>query len=196
MIKTTAMLLNELKDYKSPKDKITRMVKNGIYFPIVRGIYETDKNVNPYLLAESIYGPSYISFEFALSYYGFIPERVETITSASFNKRKKKTYKTNFGTFTYKDVPKKAFPYLINLIEEDGYYYKIAKEEKAICDKIYDEKAISNQKDLLYILENDLRIDIDMITKLDIDLIENLSNYYGSRNVKIFAKLIRRLKNE
>ena len=56
-----------------------------------------------YLLAGSIYGPSYISFEFALSYYGLIPEAVHVVTCASFEKKKKKTYDTIFGTFTYRN---------------------------------------------------------------------------------------------
>ena len=57
---------------------------------IRNGLYETEANTPSYLLAGSIYGPSYISFEYALSYYGLIPERVTTITCATFNKRKEK----------------------------------------------------------------------------------------------------------
>ena len=50
------------------------MAERGEVFPITRGLYETDPNVPGYLLAGSIYGPSYISFEYALGYYGMIPE--------------------------------------------------------------------------------------------------------------------------
>ncbi len=196
MIKTTAMILDELRDYSSPKDKLARLSKKGVYIPIVRGLYETDRNINPYLLAGVISSPSYISFEFALSYYGFIPERVEVITSASFDKKKKKFYETNFGLFTYKDVPKKAFPYSVNVVEESGYYYKIASPEKAICDKLYDEKPLANQKELLYLLEEDLRFDMDMVLGLDVKVIDQLSELYGSTNVRKFSKLIRRLKYE
>ena len=80
MIKTTAMLLEELSEYGSPKSKLSRMAKNGEYFPITKGIYETDRHTPAYLLAGSIYGPSYISFEYALSFYGMIPEAVYTVT--------------------------------------------------------------------------------------------------------------------
>ena len=109
MIKTTAMLLEELREYGSPKSKLARMAERGECFPITRGLYETDRNAPAYLLAGSIYGPSYISFEYALSRYGLIPEAVYAVTCATFEKKKKKKYETPFGTFTYRDVPSEAF---------------------------------------------------------------------------------------
>lgn len=60
------------------------MVKSGEYIQIVKGFYETDKSTADYLLAGSIYGPSYLSFEFALAFCGLIPEAVYTFTSATF----------------------------------------------------------------------------------------------------------------
>ena len=37
MIKTTAMLLEELREYGSPKSKLARMAERGECFPITRG---------------------------------------------------------------------------------------------------------------------------------------------------------------
>ena len=147
MIKTTAMLLEELHNYASPKTKLLRMVQNGECFQIIRGLYETDRNVSPYLLAGSIYGPSYISFEYALSYYGLIPEAVFTVTSASYEKKKRKKYETPFGTFTYRDVPAKAFPLFIHLRQEGTYWYRIASPEKALCDELYSKSPVGNIKE-------------------------------------------------
>ena len=98
MIKTTAMLLEELKGYGSPKSKLARMAERGECFPITRGLYETDRNAPAYLLAGSIYGPSYISFEYALSRYGLIPEAVYAVTCATFEKKKKKKTRERFST--------------------------------------------------------------------------------------------------
>ncbi|EGL36584.1 hypothetical protein HMPREF9124_0369 [Oribacterium sp. oral taxon 108 str. F0425] len=70
MIKTTAMLLEELSEYGSPKSKLSRMAKSGEYFPITKGIYETNRHTSAYLLAGSIYGPSYIS-----SWHPFVARR-------------------------------------------------------------------------------------------------------------------------
>lgn len=94
MIKTASMLLEELSSYSNAKMKLSRMVKEHQCFPVRRGLYETDKTVSPYLLAGSIYGPSYISFEFALSFfYSIIPERVYKVTNATCQKQKKKYMK-------------------------------------------------------------------------------------------------------
>ena len=67
MIKTTAILLEDLKQYANPASKLSRMVKNGEYIQIVKGLYETDPTTPGYLLAGSIYGPSYLSFEFRIT---------------------------------------------------------------------------------------------------------------------------------
>ncbi len=110
MIKTTAMLIDELREYVNPSAKIRQMVRKGDLIPIVRGLYETDKSIPGYYLAPIIYGPSYLSFEFALAYYNLIPEAVYNFTSASFEKKKAKQYETPYGTFTYRDVPSETYP--------------------------------------------------------------------------------------
>ncbi|WP_067139604.1 type IV toxin-antitoxin system AbiEi family antitoxin domain-containing protein [Oceanivirga salmonicida] len=196
MIYTTEMILEKLVNYKSPADKLARLVKNGKYIPIIRGLYEDNKNVSPHLLAASIYGPSYISFEFALSYYGLIPERVETVTSASFEKKKKKTYKTLFGNFTFRDIPSKAFPYELRIVKDGDYYFRIASPEKALCDKLYTISPVANQNEMRDLLIEDLRIDIDELINLNSDIIKELSVLYHSTNVKKLAIFLRGLKNE
>ena len=65
MIITTAMLLDELHDYRYPANKLARMVAQGKIFPVVRGLYTTDDTIPGHLLAASIYGPSYLSFAYA-----------------------------------------------------------------------------------------------------------------------------------
>ncbi|WP_337664461.1 hypothetical protein [Suilimivivens sp.] len=196
MIKTTDMILEELQSYANPKTKLSRMVKQGKYFQIARGLYETDKNVPGHLLAGSIYGPSYISFEYALGFYGMIPEAVYTITSATFEKRKKKKYETAFGTFTYRDVPSAAFPLNIRLIQEGSYFYRIAEPEKALCDQLYTMPPAKNIKLLAELLFDDLRIEETELLKLEIEKIFFLSDRYHSTNIKKLITLLKRIKDE
>lgn len=193
MIKTTAMILEELSDYASPANKLAGMAAKGEFVPIVKGLYETDRTVPGYLLAGSIYGPSYISFEFALSYHGLIPETVYTITCASFAKKKKKKYKTAFGTFTYRDVPSKAFPLGLELRQEGKYYYRIATPEKALCDKLCTMSPVANLKELHQLLTADLRIAEAELRKLDRDIIISYGEKYHSTNVKRLGKLLGRI---
>ena len=196
MIITNNMVKNNLSNYSNKNNKISRDLKNGKLFKIVKGLYETDPNTPNYLLAGCICGPSYISFEYALASYGLIPERVVTVTCATFKKKKKKKYNTYFGLYTYRDVPPKAYPEEILLKKENNYYYQIASAEKALCDKLYTLSPLNNYSNLEKMLFNDLRIDEEGFQELDVNKIEKLSNLYHSTNVTLLAKYMRRLKNE
>ena len=65
MIITSDMAKSNLDNYVNKNSKISRDIKSKKLFRIIRGLYETDENTPAYLLAGSIYGPSYISFEYA-----------------------------------------------------------------------------------------------------------------------------------
>lgn len=196
MIYFKDLVIKNYNDYSNKNTKLLRDIKDKKLFKIVNGLYETDSNTPGYLLASSIYGPSYISFEYALSYYELIPERVTTITCATFEKKKKKEYITDFGTFTYRDVPSSAYPEEIILKEENNYSYQIATPEKALCDKLYSLSPLFNYTNLENMLFNDLRIDEEAFNKLDILKINKLSKLYHSTNVELLAKYMRRNKNE
>lgn len=192
MIKTTSLLIKELNNYASPNQKIKRMVASGQLTPIIKGLYETEQNTPSHLLAASIYGPSYISFEFALAYYGLIPEAVYACTSATFGKLKMKKYDTPFGLFTYRDVPAEAYPYGIVAYEENGYGYLLASPEKAICDQLYKMPPIANQKELEQLLFENLRIDELELKKLNNNDMIKLSDKYHCSNLKHFAAWLKR----
>ena len=194
MIKTTDMLLEELREYASPRSKLSRMAKNGEIFPIVKGLYETEKGTPGIYLAGSIYGPSYVSFEYALGHYELIPEAVYTLTCATFEKKKAKKYETPFGTFTYRDVPSEAFPLALTLVNENGYYYRIATPEKALCDMLYTLRPTANAAELHTMLNDDLRIEDSELRKLDAALVAELSEHYHTTNVKRLCTLLRRLR--
>ena len=192
MIKTYDMIMDELSGYGNPKQKLGRLVKKGIYIPIVRGLYETDRNTPGYLLAGSIYGPSYLSFAFALSYYGLIPESVYTYSSATFDKKKKKNYQNFFGSFTYRDVPQAVFPKEIMIKQEKEYFFRIASPEKALCDQLYIISPAGTLKEMNSLLWEDLRMEKSDIMNLNVKVIECLAALYHSTNVNLLAKVMRK----
>lgn len=196
MISTTKILLEKFNSFSDPYKQIKKLVSNGELTPIIKGLYETNRNVDGYLLAGAIYGPSYLSFDFALSYYSLIPERVYTYTSATCLKRKSKEYITKFGNFTYQDVPSSAFSLGVKIKEEDGYAYLIATPEKALCDKLYSLKPISNQQELKTLLFDDLRIDRIEFNKLNVEDVGILTETYGSKNISLLYKFMRRVHND
>lgn len=192
MIKTHTIIMQELKNYKAPGNKLSRMVNGELIMPVIRGLYETEKNTPGYLLAGSIYGPSYLSFDYALSHYGLIPEAVYVFTSATFEKRKAKKFTTQFGTFIYRDVPSSIYPLGIQIKKEGPYAYAIASPEKALCDKLYSISPVKNKKEMQQLLFSDLRIDENEFIKLNHNDLITLCELYHCTNLKILAKLLRR----
>ena len=196
MILTSRIIKENLKEYSNKNTKICREIKKGNLIKIINGLYETDSSVNGYLLAGSIYGPSYLSFEFALSYYGMIPEKVIAFTSATCNKKKKKVYRNYFGTYFYRDVPENVYPLGIKLVEEGNYSYQIATPEKAICDKLYTLPPLKNKKELEIALFHDLRMDREEFDKLNMQKKKKIANAYHSTNVNLLYRYMRRKENE
>jgi len=194
MIKTTAMLLQEFNMYVNPAAKIARLVKNGNLSQIIKGLYETDSSTPGHYLAGIICGPSYLSFEFALSWHGLIPEAVYVYTSATCLKKKKKRYDTCFGVYTYRDVPTAAFPYGTNLYEENGYGFVIASAEKALCDKLYTCSPCANKKELRSLLFSDLRIDENAFLNINLNELAEIAGLYHTANHKLLISLIKEIK--
>ena len=192
MINTTSMLKNQYSDYSNPLDKIKRDAISGVIFRLTRGIYETDGNANPCFLASSILSPSYLSFDWALSYYGLIPEKVVAITSASLNVRKNKTFINKFGRYEYSDIPANVFSEGLTYIESDDYIVKIATKEKAICDSLSKWRVVRSINDLKELLFVDKRIDEDEFASRDFRLMTRLAALYNKTNLDLLIKLIRK----
>lgn len=194
MIKTTQALLKELDTYRTPATKIERMVKAGELYVVKRGLYETDISCPPAYLSGVIYGPSYLSFEYALAVYDMIPERVEVFTAATLRKNRSKKYSNTFGLYTYRDIPESAFPYGITLRTEGAYAWLIATPEKALCDLLYAKQNIDSISDLEGLLFDSLRIEEDDFNELDKERLLFLSKRYKSQNLKCLSKYMEEKK--
>ena len=195
MIVTTSMLRNQYSDYSNPLDKIKRDASSGILYRLTRGMYETSRNINPCFLASSILSPSYLSFDWALSYYGLIPEKVVAITSASLNVRKNKTFNNIFGRFEYSDVPSSVFSEGLTYLENGEYIVKIATKEKAICDSLSKWRVVRTINDLKELLFIDKRIDEDEFASSNFKLMIRLASLYNKTNLDLLIKLIRKEYN-
>ena len=191
MIKTIDMLLYEYRDYSNIYNKIVYEEKHNNLIKLKRGLYETNKDADPFTISNVLLSPSYISFETALAYYGMIPERVYAIKSATFKKNKKKEYKNDFGLFLYQDVNSNAYPYDIDQIEIDGIKVMIASKEKALLDLLSVISPRNNKKELVDLLFDDLRIDEVMFDNLDNDKIIKLCDLYPSKTLKLLKKYLK-----
>ena len=127
-----------------------------------------------------------------MAYYSLIPEAVYNFTSATFEKKKAKQYKTPFGTYTYRDVPSEAYPVGIVLHAENGYGFQIASPEKAICDELYKISPLRNRRELETLLFEDLRIDKEDFFRLNMADLFEIANCYHTQNHKLLKAYVGR----
>lgn len=191
MVITTSILKKQYKDYSNPLDKIKREVDSGALIRLYKGLYETNRNVDPFFLAPLILSPSYLSFEWALSYYGLIPEKVVAITSASLKVRKNKTYINFFGRFEYSDVSPEVFSEGLANLSNGEYAVRIATKEKAICDSLSKWRVVNSVKELKELLFEDKRIDEDEFKTCDFGLLLRLASLYKKTNLTLLSKFIK-----
>lgn len=170
---THQILLSVLKDYKRPNDKIHELLKGGMLQSIKKGLYIADSSISsqkpePFLLANHILGPSYVSLDAALSYYGLIPERVYE-TSCVTTKASRK-FSTPMGMFTYTNLRLPYYAFGIQQVRlSDQQNVMIASPEKALFDKIVTTSGIviRSQKNAFTYLVEELRISEDNLKDLN-----------------------------
>lgn len=191
-------LLHALGDYSYPRDRITELLRKGDIVRVKKGIYIFGEQYRrrPYsreVLANLIYGPSYISLEYALGYYGLIPEGVESVTSVTTGRSRR--FETPLGLFSYHTVPLAAFTAGIDRVETgDGRSFLMALPEKALADKIRLERgnSLSSQRELRRYLVENLRIDPAALAGMRAKKFEEYSDLYQSRKIALLAALLRR----
>ncbi len=133
-------LTDALKDLSAPRDKITRLLREGVIVRVKKGLYVFGDKYRRYpyskeLLANLVYGPSYVSLDYALAYHGLIPERVEALTSVTPNRSRR--FSTPVGLFIYRQIPARAYEVgMVRVEAEHGQAFLIASPEKALADKI------------------------------------------------------------
>ena len=192
-------LLDVLRGYERPRDKITDLLRQGAIIRVKKGIYVFGERYTrrPYsreVLANMVYGPSYVSLDYALHYYGLIPERVEAVTSVTCNRGRRFT--TPHGLFIYRGIAMSAYQIGIDQVMiEGGRSFLIATKEKALADKIHDDRgtAIRTQEEMRTYLLDSLRIDDEELARLDAEKVSLIAERYKSRKIRLLSGLIRRL---
>lgn len=122
------------------KNQLRRWVLSGKVLRLRRGLYilaEEDRKIKPSraYISRELYSPSYVSMEYALAFYGLIPERVADMTCISTKKTVE--FQNVFGRFVYQHVQEKCFTGFTEMKDESGLSYYMALPEKAIIDFIY-----------------------------------------------------------
>lgn len=172
-------MLDVLKEYNRPNDKISELLKSSNLIAIKRGLYIVGPSTgltgpSPFLIANQLRGPSYITAESALSYWGLIPERTFEIRSATTKSTKK--YSTEVGRFSYQQLSLPYYSFGIKSVELAGEMRALmATPEKALCDQIIftSNFQLRSVKQTVEYLIEDLRLDEDMLRNFDLELMSS-----------------------
>jgi predicted transcriptional regulator of viral defense system len=148
------------------KKRYIKRVRKGVYV-----LSQAAQELDPMLLAEKIYSPSYLSLEFALNYHSIIPDIPGTYTSISTKKTMR--YKNEFGNYSYQKIKKDFFTGYVSL----GNNLNLATPEKAMMDYLY-----FNQSKLV--------AKVDFWRELRID--ENFS--FNRKKIETYKKLFKNKK--
>ena len=182
---------------KSLKDKISDLEKQEKIIRLKRGLYVASplvsgKEPSIELIANHLYGPSYVSKESALRFYGLIPESVYNTSSITL--KRSRTFNNSFGQFEYLFSHSDYYSIGINQAVQDDYAFLIASPEKALCDLIiYTPKLrIRSMKSLQIYLEEDLRFDMTEFYKMNVSIFEQCVNV--SKKEETINNIIKLLK--
>jgi len=182
--------------YKYINDKIKYMKRQGLLTSLKKGLYlyhppYIKTIISKEIIANNLMGPSYISYEYALYYHGVTPERVEAVTSATT--KRAKTFSTPHGVFNYIHIDKTLYALGIDILSCKQGNFMMASKEKALCDKVFNTKGvkISSKKTMFMFLEEDLRVDMDELLDIDLEIVKKYAEISKSKRVEFLYKVLK-----
>lgn len=163
-----------LADYRRPNDKVSEWMREGALQALRRGLYVTAPGLRSEpvclpLVANHLYGPSYVSHDFALAFHGLIPEGVAEVTSVT--PKPSRSFSNGLGRFSYQHLPLRfhAMGQCLNHTA-DGFGFLMATPTKALCDRLVLSRELpplSRTAMGQWLLE-ELRIDPDLLAHLSL----------------------------
>jgi predicted transcriptional regulator of viral defense system len=193
-------LLDVLSDYRKPRDRITRLLASGNIIRIKKGLYcfgeaFRKEPLSREYMANLIYGPSYVSLDYALSFHGLIPERVETVTSVTT--RRSRFFNTPFGTYSYRMLNHRRYAVGAMFEKTGNTPFLVASPEKALADKVWADKRFNGLRVSEYeaYLYRDLRIDRQAIRYFDHLRLQAVATAYGSAKINKLVHFLTQMKD-
>ncbi|MFC1524321.1 hypothetical protein ACFL6N_05980 [Thermodesulfobacteriota bacterium] len=194
-----AALMAALSSYLNPHEKIKSLLRKGVIVRVKKGLYifGEDYRLHSYsreLLANLVYGPSFVSLDYALSSYGLIPERVAQVTSVTSGRPRK--FDTPVGAFVYRPVPVDSFHFGMNRVERGEVSFLIASPERALADKVREDRTakVRSLGDAERYLFSDIRIDREAFRAMNHGEFHQIAKGIGSRKALFCADLLRKMR--
>ena len=169
---------------------VNRALKSGELLRLQRGLYALADQYrghpwHPFVLAQALAPGSYISFETALAYHGWIPERVFTTASVVPGRKSRRYENEKMGAYNFHPlaIHPGFFLELVKRVQVDEQVILVAKPCRALMDLICLRKVA--WKGMEWLSEG-LRIEsglLNSITRRDINRLELV---YKHKRVKSF----------
>ena len=136
----SGLLLAGRVDAANVRKQLSRWTAAGRIYQLRRGLYTLAPPYqtaapHPFLVANRLLQPSYVSLQAALAHYGLIPEYVAVTTSAT--SRRPAEWETPVGRYTFRHLKQSRFFGYRRLEVAAGQQAFIATPEKALLDLIY-----------------------------------------------------------
>ncbi len=187
---------------KCKHNKISALEKSGDLIRLKQGMYVAQsylsgQQLSSFLIGNNLYGPSYISLQSALRYYGLIPEFV--FTTCSMTMKPSRVFYNSLGCFEYVHIDRETFPIGVREVTyENGTTILIASPEKALCDLISDIRHLNlrYKNEILVWLEEDIRFDMDELVHFDTSIMREYAKVGKKKNMILqLIKIIESLKS-
>lgn len=131
---------------------LEKQTMRGLFVRLKKGMYALKTDFpSEEEIANALYKPSYISFEYALAYYGVLPEMPYSVTCATT--KPTRVFTTASLSFGYYTIKKRAFTGY-SLVTSDTKSFCIADPEKALVDYLYFETLGKRPHNDRFILKN------------------------------------------
>ncbi len=178
--------------YLAPLKILGRLARQGKILRLKRGLYAFADTFEPLAAAPLLHGPSYVSFESALGFYGLIPERVERVISVVDGRSR--SYTTAFSVFEYRAQSRCLFAKGMSIQSLGSRRLLIANREKALLDTLAATqlKAASLSPEALwsFVVEG-LRFDEQELTKFSLRKLEGMVPLYRNLGPRKFVAALR-----
>ena len=194
---THSTLVAHLDTYARPNDKINHLIQSGQLTRLQREMYLVHNGQPPplNLIANQLTRPSYVSLEWAAQYYGWMTEHVHQVTSMTIGRRKQ--IQTDVGLFTYHPVPQRYYGAGIHSVVVEAHAFLIASPEKTLADILVSTRNLRIQSvhNLMVYCEDFLRLDLDELCTLDLDLLQQIaSSGYKDRLLQTLQAMIQEIQ--
>jgi len=162
---------------------INRALQHGELLSLRRGLYMLapqgqDKSLHPFVLAQGLQNGSYISFETALSFHGWIPELVPITLSVLPGRRQCELDLSKLGLFRFYPLALRTGQFLqaVDRHTFAGQSALVAHPLRALLDLVCLHKLTT---DRVMALTQSMRIDTDLLLQTPVTTWQALQQVYA-----------------